>query len=157
MIKAAAGEGSHGKFTQMCVWVFLPLRGQPEILKLPRSLVRAATGWMGGTSPEGLGGVCAFSLILGERGGAADFAAAGALDSLGLVAAALDSLGLAAAVLLEEGVLAFLAGRRGGGMVLLLDAVGLSGFGFVGDRCGVARRGLRGRSGTLRRSRTRLA
>jgi len=144
MIKAAAGEGLHGKFTQMCVWVFLPLRGQPEILKLRWSLARAATGWMGGTSSEGPGDVCAFSVILGDRGGAADFAAAGALDSVGL----------AVAVLVGAGVLAFLAG---GGMVLLLDAVGLLVFGFVGDRCRVARRGLRGRSGIFRRSRTRLA
>jgi len=57
MIEAAAGEELHGKFTQMCVWVPLPLRGQPEILKLPRSLAWAITGWMGGTSSEGPGGV----------------------------------------------------------------------------------------------------
>jgi len=125
---------------------FLAFAGAAGDFEVAQVSGQGGTGWMGGTSSEGLGGVCAFSVILGERGGAADFAAAGALDSLGF----------AAAVLLEAVVLPFLAGRRGGGMVLLLDAVGSSGFGFVGDRCGVARRGLRGRSGTWRRSRTRL-
>jgi len=96
-------------------------------------------------------------VTLGDRGGAADFAAAGAADSLGLAATVLVSAGVLAAVCRAVTALDFFAGRRGGSMLLLLDVFGLSVFGFVGDRCGVARRGLRGRSETFRRSRTRLA